>query len=288
MADDRLLALRDEVSVEAEIRGVSVVLAAVVTNILSDVFWLALPLPDARLTSLTPGQPIDLCFERTGGPMVLHSTFIRRLGGDRLGTEKSRVFAVARPPGLETAERRSDLRVVLDRGVRIRATAADAPRGYVIGTGRTVNIGAGGLQFTTRLPLAVGDEIVLALALSSRAIVTAGAQVTRIADGPCGGSDEPDAFDLDRSRHCVAIRFTRIADSDRERIACYILAARRNLPELRAVIAAPEDAGAAAALDSAGAESPEAPATAEAGIVDGVPASIAAPPVAANSPTPAP
>ena len=73
------LSIHDEIIVETEIDGASVVLPAFITNILADELWLATRLPDPRLAGLAEGQPVHLTFDR-GGALIVESVFLRRLG----------------------------------------------------------------------------------------------------------------------------------------------------------------------------------------------------------------
>jgi len=241
--DPKSLAIHDEVVVETEIDGTFASLLCFVTNVLQDELWLALRLPDARLLSLVDGQRVHLTFDR-GGSLIVESEFLRRLGShnNRLGGEKSRVFAVRRPQGVENVQRRAHVRVDLERAVRIKSFGS---LGDAIGTGRTVNIAAGGVQFTTTMPLKFGDQLKVALVLTPRDIVVAGGPIVRIEEipAPVPPGAEPPATPEMLTR--VALRFDKITEVDQERIACYILAAHRGraaLPE-PAPPAFPEPAG---------------------------------------------
>jgi c-di-GMP-binding flagellar brake protein YcgR len=225
--DARELAIHDELVLEAEIDGASVAVPAFITNILAQELWLATRLPDPRLVSLTEGQPIHLTFDR-GGALIVESEFLRRLGaGGRLGMEKSRVFAVRRPMGLENIQRRAHVRVDLERSVRIRALGSLGTE--KLGNGRTINIGAGGVQFLTEMPLLFGEQLRLALVLTSREIIVVGGTIVRIEDGT-PSADVPSTSHApgERSTHSkVAVRFDKISEVDQERITCHILSAHR-------------------------------------------------------------
>jgi c-di-GMP-binding flagellar brake protein YcgR len=231
-ADPKDFSIHDEIAVETEIDGASVELPAFVTNVLPDELWLATRLPDARLASLAQGQPVHLRFDRDGA-MIVESVFLRRLGNTRLGMEKSRVFAVARPQGFEAIQRRAHVRVALDRLVRIRSFGGSGTE--KLGTGRTTNIGAGGVQFATQMSLVGGEQLRLALVLTSRDIVVAGGTVVRIEVGePVAGGDAlPGVADDDSTAEApvqyskVAVRFDTISETDQERITCHILSAQR-------------------------------------------------------------
>ena len=222
--DAKDLSIHEELVVETEIDGASVFLDAFVTNILADELWLATRLPEPRLLRLTEGQPIHLTLNRDGAP-IIESAYIRRLGGGgKLGMEKSRVFAVRRPQGVDPVMRRAHVRVDLERSVRIRALGALGTE--QMGNGRTINIGAGGVQFLTEMPLVLGAQLRLALVLTSREIVVASGTIVRIEDGdphtqePAGEPDRP-------SRSKIAVRFDKINEADQERITCHILSAHR-------------------------------------------------------------
>jgi hypothetical protein len=218
------LSIHDEVVVEAELDGDSFAMPAFVTNVLVDELWIASRLPEPRLAGLVEGQQIHLTFDR-GGALVVESVFLRRLGGTRLGTEKSRVFAVRRPQGVDTVQRRAHVRIDLERTVRIRALGSlEVDK---IGTGRTINIGAGGVQFTTDMPLILGERLRLALVLTARDVVIAGGTIVRIEDGD-GQPGEPAASGRETPRPSrVAVRFDKISEADQERITCHILSAHR-------------------------------------------------------------
>jgi len=253
--DPKDLSIHDELVVETEVGGVSVFLASFITNILADELWLATRLPEPRLAELEAGQSIHLTFDR-GGALIVESTFLRRLGGGgKLGMEKSRVFAVRRPQGIQNVQRRAHVRVDLERNVRIRALGTLGHE--ELGSGRTTNIGAGGVQFVTDMPLLFGQQLRLALVLTSRDIVVVGGTIVRIEDGEApttagtGETVRPDPS-APRRRSRVAVRFDKISEPDQERITCHILAAHRQragaqaLAGLAARPVAPPDAPTAA------------------------------------------
>lgn len=221
--DPKYLSIHEEVVVETEIAGASVHLSAFITNVLAEELWLATRLPEPRLASLAEGQPIHLAFDRDGA-LIVESAFLRRLGGGaRLGMEKSRVFAVRRPSGVDTVQRRAHVRVDLERMVRVRSLGSLGAE--QMGTGKTINIGAGGVQFVTDMPLLFGEQLRLALVLTSRDIVVAGGTIVRIED-----PDAPDGTVNAGPRTAqskVAVRFDKISEVDQERITLHILAAHR-------------------------------------------------------------
>jgi hypothetical protein len=226
VSENRDISIHDDLVVETEVDGVSVTVPAFVTNILADELWLATRLPEPLILSLVDGQPIHLTFDR-GGALIVESVFLRRLGaGGRLGMERSRVFAVQRPEGLENAQRRAHVRIDVERNVRIRALGslgADQ-----MGNGRTINLGAGGVQFLTEMPLLFGEQLRLAIVLTSRDIVVVGGTIVRIEDGQPAASDM--AADPTRRASAlskVAVRFDKIAAADQERITFHILSAHR-------------------------------------------------------------
>jgi c-di-GMP-binding flagellar brake protein YcgR len=236
--DPKDLSIHDELVVETEIDGASVLLPAFITNILAEELWLATRLPEPRLHDLTEGQPIHLTFDR-GGALIVESAFMRRLGaGGKLGMEKSRVFAVQRPQGVQTVQRRAHVRVDLERSVRIRAMGSLGTE--KMGNGLTINIGAGGVQFLTEMPLLFGEQLRLALVLTSRDIVVVGGTIVRIEDGhaptgdaPTGGAAQPGSgpevppTEPPLARSKVAVRFDKVSEVDQERITCHILSAHR-------------------------------------------------------------
>jgi len=234
-ADPKDFAIHDEIVVETEIDGTSLGLSAFITNVLADELWLATRLPDPRLGRLEQGQRIHLTFDR-GGALIVESVFLRRLGATKLGMEKSRVFAVGRPQGVESVQRRAHVRVDLERSVRIRALGSMGME--KMGSGRTTNIGAGGVQFLTEMPLLFGEQLRLALVLTSREIVVAGGTIVRIEDGdaPLVTSNQPTAEAPTRHSK-VAVRFDKISEVDQERITCHILSAHRR----KAGVLAPAD-----------------------------------------------
>ena len=143
--------------------------------------------------------------------------FLRRLGdANRFEMQKSRVFAVEKPSGADSSQRRAHVRVDLERKVGVRSLGAAG--GQRIGTGRTVNVGAGGVLFTTSMPLLFGEELKLAIALTPRDIIIAGGSIVRIEDN----TDDGEASK-------IAVRFDDISEVDQEKITCYILQAKRRL-----------------------------------------------------------
>ena len=223
--DPKDLSIHDEVVVATEIGGESFIVPAFVTNVLDQELWLATRLPEPRLAELAEEQLIHLTFDR-GGAVIVESVFLRRLGGSmKLGMEKSRVFAVRRPQGVETAQRRTHLRIELERTVRIRSLGSLETD--EIGSGRTIDIGARGVQFMTDMPLIFGEQLRLALVLTAREIVIAAGTIVRIEDGD-RQPDEPAAGTQKASRFSrVAVRFDKISEADQERITNHILSAHR-------------------------------------------------------------
>lgn len=259
MIDTKDFVIRDEVLVETEIDGLFVELAAFVTNVLADELWLAVHGPDPRLGAVAVGQRLHLTFDR-GGKLTTESEFLRRLGGTRLGTQKSRVFAIRKPQGVESLQRRAHVRVDLERTIRLRSLA-DGPKSK--GIGKTVNIGVGGVKFATSMPLVFGEQLRLALVLTPHDIVVAGGPVVRIEE-PADPASEADPVAVAVAEttplRTVAVRFDSISEVDRERIACHILAAhRRRAAEPRPTVAAPVAKAPAPPAESPIAESPSAP-----------------------------
>jgi c-di-GMP-binding flagellar brake protein YcgR len=237
--DPNDLSIHDELVIETEIAGASVALPAFITNILAEELWLATRLPEPRLVELSEGQAIHLTFDR-GGALIVESAFLRRLGaGGKLGMEKSRVFAVRRPQGVQTVQRRAHVRVDLERNVRIRALGSLGTE--KMGNGRTINIGAGGVQFQTDMPLLFGEQLRLALVLTSRDIVVVGGTIVRIEDGdglesdaPLGDAPAGSPASAPVTHSKVAVRFDKITEVDQERITCHILSAHRQRAEASA------------------------------------------------------
>ncbi len=256
--DPKDLSIHDDVLVETEVDGVPIDLPSFVTNVLDRELWLALRLADPRLLRIEQGQRIHLTFDR-GGALVVESEFVRRLGGNsRMGTQRSRVFAVRRPQGVDQVQRRAHVRVDLERDVRIKSFGALAAAS--VGTGHTLNIGAGGVQLTTEMPLMFGDQLRVALALTARDIIVAGGPVVRIDEipapvppGSAGSSDEP------RMVTRVAVRFDKITEPDQERITRHVLAAhRRRMADAgKAAIPAIDAAAVPPATPKASAPTPE-------------------------------
>jgi hypothetical protein len=243
--DPKDLSARDEVVVETEVEGEPAALAAFVSDVFDDEFWLATRAPDRRLGYLRHGQPIHVSFER-GEALVVESEFLRCIGRPgRSGADAPRVFAVRRPRGVENVQRRAHLRADLDRPVRVRSLGtlgADK-----MGAGRTLNVGAGGLNFATEMPLMFGQLIRIALVLTSRDIVVADGQITRIED-----YGDPTPHDTGRRGSkapirpsSVAVKFDSISAPDRELISIHILAARRKR------VSAASDANVLAAAEAA-------------------------------------
>jgi hypothetical protein len=221
--DPKDLTIHDEVVVETEIDGECFVVQAFVTNVVGDELWLASRMPEPGLVALVAEQPIHLAFDR--GTLICESEFRRRLGGTRIGSEKSRVFAVRRPQGVDTVQRRAHVRIDLERTVRIKSLGSiEADK---IGTGRTTNIGAGGVQFTTEMPLIFGEQLRLALVLTAHDIVIAGGTIVRMEDGDATPNDPTGAARRAPCRSKVAVRFDKISEADQERITYHILSAHR-------------------------------------------------------------
>jgi hypothetical protein len=250
------LSIHDAVLVETEVEGLPIGLPSFVMNAVDEELWLALRQPDPRLARISEGQRLHLTFDR-GGALIVESEFLRRLGGhSRLGSEKSRVFAVRRPQAVDQVQRRAHVRVDLARVIRIKSFGSLGGNG--IGVGRTVNVGAGGVQFTTEMPLMFGDQLRVALVLTSHDIVIAAGPVVRIDEIPApvapaaeSSTGEPEVLTR------VAVRFDKIAESDQEKITCHILAAHRRRAPIRKGAAA-SNASAPGAPDTVPAPGPPA------------------------------
>jgi c-di-GMP-binding flagellar brake protein YcgR len=247
--DPKDLAIHDDVIVETEVDGDQIRLPSFVTNVREEELWLALRLPDPVLLRLEPGQHVHLTFDR-GGSLIADSEFLRPLGGRSCsGSETARVFAVRRPQGVDQVQRRAHVRVDVARHVRIRSFGS---LGDHVGEGVTVNIGAGGVQFTTEVPLMFGDQLRLALVLTSRDIVVAGGPVVRIDEVPAPANPGTDPANPPKVLTRVAVRFDKISEADQERITCHILAAhRKNRTAARAPVSPPARPSPSAPADSA-------------------------------------
>jgi c-di-GMP-binding flagellar brake protein YcgR len=256
MANGKDLSIHDDVTVETDLDAMPVSLRAFVTNVLAEELWLATKLPDERINRLQRGQGIHLTLDRDG-PVILESTFLRRLGdASKFQVQKSRVFAVQRPAGVESSQRRAHVRVDLERAVRIRSMGSAGPE--KLGTGRTINIGAGGVLFATSMPLLFGEELRLAIVLNTKDIVITGGSIVRIEDFddeapqeyvPGAGARRPTPM----SR--VAVRFDQVSEADQERITCYILQVhRQRRATLAAAAVAAAEAPAADETDGGGSD----------------------------------
>ncbi len=241
--DPKDLSIHDDVIVETELDGGPFSVTAFVTNVVGDELWLASRLPEPRLAELVGGQWVYLAFGQ-GGALIVESVFLRRLGGSKFGSENCRVFAVRRPQGVDTVQRRAHVRIDLERTVRIRSLGSlEVDK---IGTARTINIGAGGILFTTEMPLILGEQLRIALVLTSRDIVIAGGTIVRIEDGEGpGGVASTAGYHVSVSK--VAVRFDKITGADQERITYHILSAQRErqatpLPIVARAYAAPATA----------------------------------------------
>ena len=221
--DPKDFSIHDEVVVETEIDGEPFGVAAFVTNRVGAELWLASRALEPRLAALVAGQPIRLVF--AGGALVRDSFFLRLLGGSRPELQRSRVFAVGRPQGVDTAQRRAHVRVDLERTVRIRSMGSlEIDR---VGTGRTLNIGAGGVQFITDMPLAFGEQLRIELVLTAGDVVVASGTVVRIEDGDTPPDDAANGPVGPPGHSKVAVRFDKIGEVEQERIAFHILSAPR-------------------------------------------------------------
>jgi c-di-GMP-binding flagellar brake protein YcgR len=291
--------IHDTVTVEADIDGLSVMLSGFVTNILDQELWLATRLPDERVSRLRPGQCIHLTLDRDG-PVILESTFLRRLGDSgRFDAQRSRVFAVRRPADIAASQRRAHVRADLERDVRIRSVGA-AGAGS-LGVGRTVNLSAGGALFATSMPLLFGEELLLAIALAPHNIVIAGGSIVRLETPDSGagnaaaedrpdppGSASPGLFSSGAAAAeptpsapaltRVAVRFDRISEADQERITCHLLQMNRQSRSIPTSTEISDELASAVAADTSSAEAAEAA---------GAPSSPppAAPPTAVSEPT---
>ena len=248
MAANKELGIAEKICIEADIDDVPVSIHAFVTNILAEELWLATRLPDPRIGRLNQGQGVHLTFDRDG-PVVLPSCFLRRLGdNNRFDMQKSRVFAVQRPLGMENGQRRAHVRVDVERKIGIRSLGATS--GQKMGTGRTVNIGAGGVLFTTAMPLLFGEELKIAIALTPRDIVIAGGSIVRIEDDvQASDPGNPEGAPVVTSR--VAVRFDDISEADQEKITLHILKASRQAGGRAAAETPAAEYGGAADADAA-------------------------------------
>lgn len=215
--------IHDDVVVETEVVDRRVALPAVVTNVLDSALWLVpRRLEPSPLSSLEPGRPLHLTFLRDGAAVVAESTFLRRVGHERLGAEASRVFAVSRPEGIEAVQRRAHVRVDVERRVYMRLPPPLSGGPARLAIGKTVNVSVGGLlQVVRGLSLELGQSLAMALVLDANEIVSTQAQVVRLEE----------VGDEGARRHSrdtrVALKFEKMSEADRERIACHILSINR-------------------------------------------------------------
>ncbi len=219
-------AVHDNVLVEAELDGEVVGFRAVVVNVQRSALWLGLVRPDSTLGRLVPGQNVHLTFKRDQAAIVADSAFQSHLGSNR-----ARLFAVARPSHLDMVQRRAHIRLDVERLVQIRVVnhgvSGSAGR---MGTGMTRNVSAGGVQFVTDLDVAVGDSLELAIVLGTNDVVAAEADAVRVDDLAAIETD-PKPRRLTGSHGiaqiAVAVRFTAISEVDQDKIVRHIFSVQR-------------------------------------------------------------
>jgi c-di-GMP-binding flagellar brake protein YcgR len=228
--DDEELAIGDRVLAEADMFGRAISFRTVIVKVNPDELWLGLASPDKRLDALRENHPLQLTIARAGAGLLGQSGFLRLLGGS-----KSRIFAVVRPGALERVQRRAYVRYQLDLPLNFRHVdpATREPRGKA-SPGITINVGPGGLLFTTHAALQLGEELDFILPLGGLDRASMVGLVTRVR-GLEEGAPIPEG---ESARSEVAVRFTRITAMDQDRVVRFILmtehrrreAALRELP----------------------------------------------------------
>ena len=221
--------VHDQVRVEAEIDGKVVAFRAVVVHTLPTALWLGLVKPDARLARLGTGDSLALTFRREDAGMVAESTFL-----SHLGSTQSRLFSVEMPAECRLTQRRTHLRLDAECPIQYTIVSqSNTGTAGLVGQGVTRNIGAGGLQFIVRAPIAdtvsAADALELLLEVGKEAVMAEG-EVIRVDDATDLG---PDWRPLAPTRPprpprtLIAVRFVSISDIAQDLIVRHIFALQR-------------------------------------------------------------
>jgi hypothetical protein len=213
--DDEELVIGDRVLAEADIYGRTISFRAVIVKVNPDELWLGLASPDKRLDALRENHTLLLTIARANAGLLGQSGFLRLLGGS-----KSRIFAVVRPAALERVQRRAYVRYQIDLPLNFRHLdpATREPRGRA-SLGIAINVGPGGLLFTTEAGPQLGEELDVTLPLVGSDRVSMIALVTRVR----GSEEGAPAPGCESVRSEVAVRFTRITAVDQDRVVRFIL-----------------------------------------------------------------
>lgn len=143
--------------------------------------YLEPPQADGQALHLPPGAPVGLRIDSPHGRCEF-STVVAQAGAAGDGC-----LALVLPAQARRLQRRQHLRAAVSLPLRLARLPGpgEPPAGLSFADGRTSNISAGGLSFTTEVALAPGDLAALSFVLpDSRRKVKATCEVTR-QDGAC-------------------------------------------------------------------------------------------------------
>jgi PilZ domain len=197
------LAIRDRITLVAEIGLGHVAMTGVVANLQPGEVWLcvssdaAVQLPlitKVRLVLATP----------SGRPVTAQSEVIRIVGAG------GRVVALTKPDSWNADARRGNSRVPIALPAYLRREGCEGPA-----AARTTNISVGSFQCLTGLAVEVGERVRTTLMLSPTTPFECMAQVVRLDSDPAASAG---------SKTLVAFRFLALTDGEQAQIAAAVAA----------------------------------------------------------------
>lgn len=196
-------AIKDRVALETQSGPWTLVHKATIANLTPEEMWVAVG--KAAGESLAPESQVRVILTQSSDRSLTAETSVRRMVGS-----SGRMAALWRPRVWVARSRRVNDRVKL----AIPAYLLPDTNGTVV-PARTTNIGVGGFQCVTDLPMAVGLELAASLMLSPTMPLECRAQVVRLSDDP----DDPL-----RRQLVVAFRFVNLSPDDEARVAEALIA----------------------------------------------------------------
>jgi PilZ domain len=195
--------IKDRVTLETTMGPQPHVYRGTIANLTSDEVWVAIGKPAGE--HLRMGAPVRIILVRPAEQSLAGETTVRRLIGG-----SGRIAGLWRPESWEFHSRRSNSRMALP----IPAYLHPDYEGTVV-PARTTNISVGGFHCVTDLPIAVGNQMEVAIMLTPTEPFECRAQVVRLED---------DVDDPSGHRMVAAFRFVDLDAEGEGRIAEALIA----------------------------------------------------------------